>query len=416
MRRAILGAGAGTAQCCGNVVAERLAGHHVAGHAVRASPGASADVSVFTDAALAAQSIVIAQAHENGVRAVDARQVVRANVAGCQRQKAAGLNLADVRDKQHTLAVARLGQVAGRHAGAACRCEQGAAVVVTLRRLDGKGQLVPQALQAIPESLEFVGRGQIFRCGSTRGHEDEDTPDIRVNLFHQLDEIVHLIQCGVRHRCVDLQLDAGFASHTGRLQRAFKGVRHAAEGIVPLAGGPVEAEAEALHARAAQSCEIGLEQARRGRGTEGHALPLRSRALDDIVNVASHHRITARQNEHGRRQFHNLVNQSQRFFGTQLSRIRPGLSDGAAVAAGKGAGARQLPEENEGALRVVDDGEGGVRSHGAGIVPASPDLGKPLLSDSRFLSADLCVFDGGPLERVRRTGGGKRSMAGDGGG
>src|SRR6188474_2875647 len=87
------------------VNAKRIAAPNIPGKGKRPGPAAAADIFEFTQAAFPLQQREVAHAAEDRGVAVYVRQRLRPDIAADQVEKAAGLDIALVRDKQDPFAV-----------------------------------------------------------------------------------------------------------------------------------------------------------------------------------------------------------------------------------------------------------------------------------------------------------------------
>jgi len=89
-------------------------------------------------------------------------------------------------------------------------------------------------------------------------HEEKRRPDGRVHLFHQRRHLFDARVVVARDRRVDLQADAGVARERGRADGAVERALHAAERVVHLRVGPVDAQRDAFAADAARRSSVAL--------------------------------------------------------------------------------------------------------------------------------------------------------------
>src|SRR5690606_33725455 len=86
---------------------ERVAAQRVAGSGIGAGARAATDTPERADAALAFEPVGVTQPHKERVMPVDIHQRIAApHIARGQGQKAAGINLSCMRDKDNAIAVA----------------------------------------------------------------------------------------------------------------------------------------------------------------------------------------------------------------------------------------------------------------------------------------------------------------------
>ena len=83
----------------------RFRRQRIASEGIRSCPGPAADFLVLAGPAFALETARIAQRFEDGCVAVDIGQWLLPDVAGLDGQEAAGVNVANVRDKKKTFAI-----------------------------------------------------------------------------------------------------------------------------------------------------------------------------------------------------------------------------------------------------------------------------------------------------------------------
>src|ERR1035438_3219199 len=98
----IVGIGVITARL---INAAGLLSHDIAGDGIGAGAGSAADVAKFAGAALAMELVRVAELHEDGRLLVDVRERVSVQVAAFDGQEAAGIDLADVGDKDEAASI-----------------------------------------------------------------------------------------------------------------------------------------------------------------------------------------------------------------------------------------------------------------------------------------------------------------------
>ena len=141
----------------------------------------------------------------------------------------------------------------------------------------------------------------------------------------------------------------------------MEGAGEAAKGIVGIGAGAVEADVHHGDAEVTQMLQAGTGGERGGRGRDGHAEAALHGVLNDLEEVAAHHRVPAREDENGRREIDELLDDLKGFGGGELAGVGFGLCLGATVAAGEGTRAGQFPGHGKGALVKVDGEEVGLR-------------------------------------------------------
>ena len=134
-----------------------------------------------------------------------------------------------------------------------------------------------------------------------------------------------------------------------------------------LLSGAVETQAHAHHAGSAQSGEVGIHQSIGGCRAQRHPQPALGGAGDDVEDIVAHHRVATGENQHGRCQLSNLVNECHGLLMSQFVRVGLRLGNSPTVPACQSTGSCNLPEEDERALCKVYRGEMRVSGHGDSV-------------------------------------------------
>ena len=120
------------------------------------------------------------------------------------------------------------------------------------------------------------------------------------------------MQIAARERGVDLDAQIRRMCAMHRRDGPVKRPRDAAERIMRLPRRAVQTQRNALHARRLDFMKISMDQPSRGRWAQPHMQTRRRRFAHQIQRIRTHQRITARQYQHRRIQFRQLLDQPAR--------------------------------------------------------------------------------------------------------
>jgi hypothetical protein len=175
-------------------------------------------------------------------------------------------------------------------------------------------------LGVTPQSLEdlfvLVGRDALLLHAAADRHQKEHRPHGDALGGQQLGQGVDLAEIAAGDGGVDLDgqpQPPGVGEH---LHCPPEAAPPAAKGVVRGGVGPVEADAQAAHARGARAGESVGRGQRRGRGRQRNLKPLADGVLDKLKNIRPLERIASGQDQRGpARKRSDLVDQSLRLFG-----------------------------------------------------------------------------------------------------
>ena len=243
---------------------------------------------------------------------IDLDHVVLGKLAATDRQEAGRQDLAGVADEHDPLAVAHaqrgavaamLGTVAsarraGPGQGIAAPLHHKPPVMRGLRRLHGIGLGLRPVVELFEDQFILLGLDPLFLDAAAHRHEEEQGPHGDAEGREELGHLVQQVDVPPANRGVDLHGHAQFAGGQEHLAGPLETAFPAAEVVVNLGVGAVEADAQPLDARLADPRKGLLRGQRRGGGREGHFQADAAAVGDQFHQVVPLQRIAAGEHDH----------------------------------------------------------------------------------------------------------------------
>src|SRR5664279_5267426 len=246
----------------------------IAGERVRASARAATDLAKLAAPALTVQIPTVAQGAKQRRVAIDVGQRLFADVASGDRQKSAGIDLAQVRDEHEAFAVVdtagapdpvtglhanghlsqlghaliRTGSVLCATAGLGAALQQEAPVVLGFGALDVEQHALRGFVQLLEDLLEFFRRDEIDALPAARGNQEEDAPQRNVQFLQQRDGVVEHGEVVAGDGGVDLHRQSDLACPADRIDGPLIRAGYAAKGIVDLCSRTIQRYRQACQA------------------------------------------------------------------------------------------------------------------------------------------------------------------------
>ena len=199
------------------------------------------------------------------------------------------------------------------------------------------------------------------------GHQQERVEGGRAQLHRPVQDRLQLAGVEAGHGGVDLELQPRLAGQGGRPQHRREGAPHPPEGVVGGLVRPVQAQADAADPRLLHPAD-GRCIHQQAAGGHGHGQAQPGAGAGQGIDVLPDHGFPAGEDDDRAGEGGDALQQGQALGGGQLPRVVAVGGRGAAVAAGEGAAAGDLPgqEAQDGGRR---GGAGNGTAHGVPPVP-----------------------------------------------